>query len=192
MTHSMSVLLGLVRGILADGVLNEKEILALNAWLGNHEELLCHWPANIIAERIQDILADGVITRDETENLAETLSRILGLGINSWRQPKSVPTEDAREMDQQIVIPGRSFMLAGTFLYGTHSRCEAAILGRGGLTDRSVSPSLDYLVIGALPESQGPGSEFEVILKQAKAWIRKGCAIKIISEKAWHKALAES
>jgi hypothetical protein len=192
LAHTMAVLLGLIRGVLADGVLNEKEILALNAWLGNHGKLLTHWPANAIAERIQAVLADGIITPDESKNLAETLTRILGCDSTSWSTLDPLPAAETPRPAQPIVIPGRSFMLAGNFLYGTHSRCQDAILRRGGLTDKIVGPSLDYLVVGALPPSESTGSELPVVLKQVRGLIQQGCDITIVPEQTWHCALGES
>lgn len=188
-THTMAVLLGLVHGILADGVLNAREVLALNAWLRNHQELLDDWPANIIAERVRDVLADGQITRDEAEDLGDTLTRVLGWGFCSSEQLDPLAANETLEPFQLVVITGRSFLLSGRFLYGTHGRCEAAILGRGGLVDKTVSPSLDYLVLGSLPRSGAPGSEFPAVLKTARELRRKGNNISIVSEQAWAGSL---
>ena len=188
-THSMAVLLGLVHGILADGVLNAREVLALNAWLGNHQELLDDWPANIIAERVRDILVDGKITREEAENLGDTLTRILGWEFGSSVQLDPLAANETLEPLQLVVIPGRSFLLSGRFLYGTRDRCEAAILGRGGLVDKTVSPSLDYLVLGSLPQSGAPGSEYPAVLKAARDLRGKGLDINIVSEQAWAGSL---
>jgi len=188
-THTMAVLLGLVHGILADGVLNAREVLALNAWLGNHEELLDDWPANIIAKRVRDILADGKITHAEAEDLGDTLTRVLGWGFCSSEKLDPLAANETLEPFQLVVIPGRSFLLSGRFLYGTRSRCEAAILGRGGLVDKTVSPSLDYLVLGSLPPSGVPGSEFPAVLKTVRELHRKGNQISIVSEQAWAGSL---
>ena len=55
-TQCIAALLGIVKGIVPGDTLNERDVLALNAWLCYHEELLDLWPANVIAERISEEL----------------------------------------------------------------------------------------------------------------------------------------
>jgi NAD-dependent DNA ligase len=188
-THSMAVLLGLVHGILDDGALKAKEILALNAWLGNHEELLDDWPANIIAGRVRDAVADGKITCEEAEDLSGALASVLGWRLRPSEQLDPLPANETMAPFQAVIVPGRSFLFSGQFLYGTRSRCEAAVLQRGGRVDRTIGPSLDYLVLGSLPRSEAPGSEFPAVLKTARELRRKGHEISIVSEQAWARSL---
>lgn len=190
--HSMAVLLGLVKGILADNILNPMEVLALNSWLSNHQELLHEWPANVIANRVHTVLADGVVTQEETEDLADTLSRVLGWGFNSedhihpWVQilaPESAP---------EVIVPGRSFLLSGKFLYGPRGRCDAATLECGGLTDKALTGSLDYVVVGALTETSPPDRQSAALIADALVLQSSGQAIQVIPEQAWFASLEAS
>lgn len=188
----MAVLLGLVRGILADNILNPKEILALNSWLGNHHELLHEWPANVIARRVEAVLADGVITQEETEDLKETLSRVLGWGFDGREQihpwvrllsPGTLP---------EVIVPGRSFLLSGKFLYGPRGRCDALTLECGGLTDKKINGALDYVVVGALTETTPPERQSSAMIAEAIALQSSGQDIKVVPEQAWYAALEAS
>jgi hypothetical protein len=190
--HSMAVLLGLVRGVLADNILNPQEILALNSWLSNHQELLHEWPANVIAERVQAVLADGVITQEEIEDLAETLTRVLGWGFNAQEHVHPWVEILSQEPQPEVIVPGRSFLLSGRFLYGPRGRCDAATLECGGLTDKAVNGALDYVVVGALTQTTPPEEESSALIAAALDLQSSGHGIKVIPEQAWHAGLHAS
>lgn len=187
--HSMAVLLGLVRGILADNILNPQEILALNSWLRNHGELLHEWPANVIADRVQAILADGVITQQETEDLAETLSRVLGWGFGAQEHVHPWVEILSQTPVPEVIVPGRSFLLSGKFLYGPRERCDSVTLECGGLTDRALNGALDYVVVGALTQTTPPEKESSALIADALSMQSSGHAITVVPEQAWHAAL---
>lgn len=188
-THFITVLLGMVKAFIPGHKLNEREVLALNAWLCYYKDLLNQWPENVIAERVQDVLAEGKITREEAEDLGNALTLVLGWGFCPPGRLDPLAADETLEPLQIVVVPGRSFLFSGQFLYGSHSRCEAAVLQRGGLVDKTIGPSLDYLVLGSLPRSGAPGSEFPAVLKTARDLRRKGYEISIVSEQAWHGSL---
>ena len=76
--QSCESLLGLCAGMLADGVLNNEEILFLNNWLTDNQALASEWPGDIIYTRVKDILADGFITEEERNYIKQTLSDLIG------------------------------------------------------------------------------------------------------------------
>jgi len=69
-------LLGFCKGIVADGILNEKEIISLHKWLMN-----CPYKRSYavyaIADTVEKIYADGVITSEEQTELMNTINKIL-------------------------------------------------------------------------------------------------------------------
>lgn len=188
-TQCIAALLGIVKGIVPGDTLNERDVLALNAWLCYHEELLDLWPANVIAERISEVLAERKMPGAEAKDLSNALTLVLNWGFVPPGRLDPLAADETMEPFQTVEIPGRSFLFSGQFLYGAHSRCEAAVLQRGGLADKTVGPSLDYLVLGSLPRSGAPGSEFPAVLKTARELRRRGDKISIVSEQAWHSAL---
>lgn len=65
---------GIIQGIISDEVLNDAEILQLEAWLNNNaEEILNHEPSRKLYEVIKDILEDGIITEEERSRLLTIL-----------------------------------------------------------------------------------------------------------------------
>jgi DNA polymerase III epsilon subunit-like protein len=69
-------LIGLCKGILADGEVNTKELVGLQNWL-----MGCPctdiYPISAVAEIVEAIVADGVITGDELEQLKQAMEQIL-------------------------------------------------------------------------------------------------------------------
>ena len=65
--RSCESLLGICSGLLADGRLDDQEILFLDTWLAEHSAIANTWPGEVLYERIHAILADGVIDEKERE-----------------------------------------------------------------------------------------------------------------------------
>jgi DNA polymerase III epsilon subunit-like protein len=68
--------IGLCQGILADGVVNELEVLKLQEWLTGCP--CTHiYPINVIADHVERIVCDGIITPQELADLKECLDNLL-------------------------------------------------------------------------------------------------------------------
>jgi len=69
-------LLGLCKGIVADGMLNEREIVSLQEWLAACP--FTHiYPISVIADRVEKACEDGVVTGQEQVELIGTINEIL-------------------------------------------------------------------------------------------------------------------
>jgi hypothetical protein len=62
-------LLGLIRGVAMDGVLNAAEIAEVMNWLREYEDLFHRSPFNEFKEKLDGFLADGVLDAEEQEDL---------------------------------------------------------------------------------------------------------------------------
>jgi putative phage-type endonuclease len=76
-TKTMSELIGLCRGIIADNKVTTAEVMFLNSWLQD-VGFISEWPASEIAQTMERILEDGIITKEEKEELKKLLQRITG------------------------------------------------------------------------------------------------------------------
>ena len=76
-TKTMSELVGLCRGIIADNKVTTAEVMFLNSWLQD-VGFISEWPASEIAQTMERILEDGVVTKEEKEELKNLLQRITG------------------------------------------------------------------------------------------------------------------
>jgi hypothetical protein len=70
-------LIGLCKGILADGKVDRAESEYLQLWLRNNRDISRHWPTNVLYERIGEMLEDDVLDSDEEKKLIEQLVHLL-------------------------------------------------------------------------------------------------------------------
>ncbi|ADZ91124.1 BRCT domain-containing protein [Marinomonas mediterranea] len=68
---------GILQGVVADQELNEVEILFLDVWLKSQEHLRDDSDAIDLLDAVGDILADGVVTEDEIDDLKTLLEDIV-------------------------------------------------------------------------------------------------------------------
>jgi NAD-dependent DNA ligase len=187
---ALATLVGICSGLIADGQLNDSEILFLDTWLRDNEELCETWPAEVIAARVRAVLDDGIITEEERADLTETLAQLLG----------GNPTEDgatgglATRLPVDLIAPedhgiaGRTFCLTGKFLYGPRSRCQAAITSRGGLISANVTQTVHYLVIGTLASRDWKHPSHGLKIEKAMEY-KKTRPLFIVAEEDWTKLL---
>jgi NAD-dependent DNA ligase len=185
-------LLGICDGLIADDYVSESEVLFLRNWLSNNAEITDDWPGCVIAQRVSDILSDGVITADERMDLLDTLREITGgrfleTGTTATEGP-ALPIDD----DPCIFFSDMSFCLTGRFLWGTRAACERAILGLGGTAVDNITQRLNYLVIGTLIEPQWAHTTFGRKIEKALQYQQQGHEIIIVSEQQWTQALQDA
>lgn len=186
--RSFESLLGIAAGLVADGALNDQEVLFLSTWLSDNAELAGSWPGEVVLKRVREVLADGVITDDERQYLLETLTQLVG---GSFSNDGAVPTTSSQlPLDQGVVmrVPDASFCFTGKFLFGTRASCERAVETRGGRI-ANIQRALDYLVIGELSSRDWKYSAFGTKIETAMRLKADGNPLCIVSEAQWVAAL---
>ena len=144
--RQMSTLVGLAKGVIADGVVDQQEAEMLLNWLANNR-----FTKNImvdkLVDRIEVMLSDGLLDGEEQEELLQLLSDFAGEpgAVGELLKSASLPLDDPQPT---VVVPKRAFLFTGTCAYGSRRECQAFIQERGGVNINSVTRALDYLVIG--------------------------------------------
>ncbi len=69
-------LVGLAKGALLDGVIEENEARGIYSWLQANALCLNTWPANVLFRRLQEMFADNRIDEDESGELLGLLMQI--------------------------------------------------------------------------------------------------------------------
>ncbi len=181
---------GLIRGILADGVVNEKEATAARQWFRNNPDTLSDLLVKRLFDRLERVFSDGIVTQDELCDLREIFSEYTGSPDEA--KPASLPLD---QPVPDIDFPNRSYCFTGTFVSGKRNWCADQTANRGGLVTDSISRDLYALVIGSkvsqgwANQSYGRKIEKAVLLKdeQKKLGIEP---VKIICEEHWVKYLS--
>jgi NAD-dependent DNA ligase len=177
-------LIGLARGLCADGVLNDSEIAFLEKWLVINADITRQPLVTQLYSRVATILSDGFIDEDERSELFETLNAFsdttfeLGEVLKPTTLPLCSPPPD-------ISFAGRRFCFTGTFNFGRRNACERAIEDRGGFAG-NLTQETDYLVIGAYVTDSWRHSSFgNKIVKAVEMRDQKDVPISILAEQHW-------
>lgn len=180
-------LLGLARGILADGHVAQAEAEYLEKWLIANGAVSSNPVIATLLERIESMLKDGVLDTDESKELFDTLSGFVGGDFETGELLKSatLPFDDPLPA---VNIEGSRFCFTGTFAFGTRKVCEAAIVERGGTVD-GLTAKTDYLVVGIYATDSWAHSSYGRKIESAVTFRARGKGISIIGESYWLESL---
>ena len=190
--RNIDELIGISRGLLADGEVNENEAKFLLNWIeSNFNEFdLNEYPLNTIYDRLKIVLADSILDEDEAKEIKELLENLTG-GNPIHEQVKSMSTTLPLCNPFPIVkIENNTFCFTGAFTIGTRIQCEKIVKGLGGFTKKAPTLNTDYLVIGILGNTDWIHSSYGRKIETAvKLRDEKETGINIITEEHFIKFL---
>jgi NAD-dependent DNA ligase len=188
-TRDVSEMLGIAKGMLADGVVTSEEASYLNTWISNHPDSLVTWPHKILHSRLQQYFADGRIDEEERRELAEVLAALIGgtasilLGYEAATVlPLDTPPPELTWSDQVYVFTGR-------FAFGTRTQCEREVARRRGVVDSNVTRRTAFLIIGTFGSEDWAHSSYGRKIQRAVELRESGLPIRIVGEDHWAQAL---
>jgi NAD-dependent DNA ligase len=183
-------LIGICRGVIADGEVDEKEAIYIGQWIENHRELAEKWPVNILYARVMEMLQDGVLNQEERVELLETLRNITG-DSTMFQEANHSTTLPLDLPAPKINFEGKSFCLTGRFVFGSTFDCEETIAEMGGTISDTPSDETDYLIIGEFCSPEWRHTTFGRSIEKAVELKEAGNSILIISEEHWVESLSE-
>jgi NAD-dependent DNA ligase len=182
-------LIGICRGVIADGHVDEREAIFLGQWIENHREIADRWPVNILYSRLVEMLKDGVLNPQEQMQLLETLRDLTGEST-MYQEPNRSTSLPLNKPTPNIIFHGKNFVMAGRFVFGNDMDCEEAVLELGGSVGEAPGEDTDYLVIGEMCSPDWEHTTFGRKIEQAVELRESGSKLAIISEQDWVDALA--
>ena len=186
--RDIDVLLGLCQGVMADGAVTQQEAEFLLSWIESNLHISDQWPGNILFARLTAVLADGVLDTDEERDILGLLIDIAGVKTGSGEQTSvSLPYSDPMP---DIIHEESTFCVTGKFAAGTRREVEGEIQSRGGHLSKTVSQSVDYVVIGEFSSRDWAHKTFGRKIEKAVKYHEKGFPVEIVSEQHWIKSLA--
>jgi hypothetical protein len=178
--------IGICRGVLFDGEVSDKDIVRLEAWCKSHRAAFAQWPLDVIATRLARVLEDGLVEEEERKDLQAMLAELVGGEAEGVQASTNLPlTQPA----PTVLFPEHLFCFTGTFAFGTRKVCEAAVMARQARCTRSISSSVQYLVIGSRATRAWMHSSYGRKIEAAVELAREGHDVSIISEQHWTRAL---
>jgi NAD-dependent DNA ligase len=182
-------MLGLAKGVLADGVVADEEAALLRDWVQQHPDAIGCWPIDRLAERLEQIFADGVVDETERRDLTELLQSIVGgeaglvLGEDAATDlPLDRPAPDIR-------WTGSVFVCTGKFAFGPRPACEDQVRRSGGICEPRITRRTDYLVIGTFASRDWIQTSFGRKIEKAVQYRDRGSLRAIVGEDHWASSL---
>jgi NAD-dependent DNA ligase len=185
--RQINELIGLAHGLIADGKVNQSEAEYLQKWLVANREVADNPVTANLLNRVNAMLADGVLDDEESTELFETLRKFSGGDFELGEVLKSceLPLD---EPAPAVICPQKTFCFTGTFAFGTRKDCEAAVERLGGKCG-SLTKRTDFLVIGVYATDSWKHSSYGLKIENAVKMKAEGVPVFIISETHWVDAV---
>lgn len=187
--RDIAELLGIAKGMLADGKVTEEEANYLQNWVEQHPDAANEFPLTTIRERLERIFADGRVDEGERTDLFELLTSIVGGNAGV------IVSEDAScdlpcdEPPPVFKWSESLFVFTGKFAFGPREKCESEVLSRGGTCASSITKKTNYLVIGSFGSRDWIQTSYGRKIEKAVEYRANGCPLAIVAEYHWIESL---
>ena len=187
--RQIDTLIGISKGLMADGVVTQDEAEFLQGWLRINQAVIVGNPMLApIHDRVEEMMADGVLDAEESQELLNILEAFSGEPSNEGELLRSTGIAFNDPMPA-IRFRNRSFAFTGKFAYGTRRNCTQAIIDRNGTFSRSVNKRLDYLVVGHYVTPAWKHERYGTKIIQAMDYRERFEQPHIVPETHWAEAL---
>jgi len=187
---------GMMVGIAADGLIEKDELLNLEGWLEDHEELTGSWPYDEITSLIVEVLEDGVIDSDEHELLLtyfNDFKKHSGLpDVELDIQTDELTVGGICAIDPKIEFSGKRFCFTGTSNQASLEEIEEKIKNLGGEFDKMVNEMTHFLIVGAEGNPFWAFSTYGRKIEKTLELRKQGHKIMIIHEKDFWYAVEDA
>lgn len=183
--RTLDELLGLSKGMAADGVIDLGEAEFLQQWLTRNCELNDTWPVNFIYNRLKEMLADGLLDAGEQKELFELLTEFTGQIELAEKLENMATTLPLDRPAPLIVFPGKAFCFTGKMVCGTRDECRSVVIEKGGEITKNPIRQTNYLVIGTLGSEDWAHTSYGRKIERAVELKQKGLDLHIVAEDHW-------
>lgn len=188
-TNALRRLHGVLHGIAADGVVTEQELIDLEDWLQDYDELLYLWPFCDLQALLHQIRIDRIVSdRELAELLAFCQPFVERAAPGGHSKPVGHTLTGICDHGAQVDIPGSSFLFTGK-ASRVRAQLHDAVAARGGVALDRVRQDLNYLVVGSLSQPAWAYAAYGRKIEAVLALRQVGFDVKIIHEHVFLEAL---
>lgn len=183
--RTMDELIGLCRGVVADGEVNQKEAEFVLNWLESNTSVAEEFPANVLYPRLMEMLVDGHLDEDESKELLDLLQQMTG----EQGQCGSMPLSTCIAFDSplpNLTFQGQAFCFTGKFSFGQKADVIERTEHLGGAIASSVVKRGCVLVVGCMGSQAWLHSTHGRKILKAVDDRDAGAPICIVPEKHWN------
>ncbi|MFP4610647.1 MAG: BRCT domain-containing protein [Thiohalophilus sp.] len=185
--RQIDTLIGLSKGVLADGKVDQIEAEFLQNWLAQSRQVTDNPIILNLLEKVDSMLSDGVLDQEESDELMGLLQKISGekSELGELAKTSSLPVNKPMP---DIVFEGNYFLFTGTCAFGTRKQCQEAVKSLGGLNAKGVTKSLNFLILGTYVTDSWAHETFGRKIEKAIDYRDKGVPLAIVTEAHWAKS----
>ena len=182
--RQIDTLIGLSKGLSADGVVDQAEAEFLMSWLVQSRQASDNPIIMNLLDKVSSMLEDGILDAEESAELLNILRAISGESseLGELAKTTSLPIDNPLP---SVIFNDNYFLFTGTFAFGTRKQCKDVIESLGGLNTKNVTKSLNYLVLGTYVTDSWIHENFGRKIEKAVEYREAGTPIAIISEEHW-------
>jgi hypothetical protein len=183
-TSEMQRLQGMLAGILADGLINEKELQALDKWVEDRSYLKRCWPYDKLQSIIAHVMRDGRIDAQEHEALLQFFGEFVSDGTRKavGVLEQGVTVSGVCTMSPSIEFRESRFCFTGTSERGSRDYVASVVAALGGMFHRCLRGDTDYLIVGGEGNPSWTFSCYGRKVEEAIERSRNGQQIAIVHE----------
>lgn len=171
-TKDLQALNCIIKQIITDNTLSDRELRFLNDWLNNHSYLSGNYPFDEVLSLVREIFMDDVIADDKRIYILQSFHKFLD----------PISHSSPLDIEKNLELSGKICCLSGDFESGSKSELTAQIEALGGIVKKSVTKSTDFLIVGNLGNENWACGNYGTKVKTAMEYNDKGCNITIIKE----------
>lgn len=183
--RTMDELIGLCRGVVADGEVNQKEAEFVLNWLECNTSIAEEFPANVLYPRLIEMLVDGRLDEEESKELLDLLQQMTG----EQGQCGSTPLSTCIAFDSplpRLTFEGQAFCFTGKFGCGQRTDVIERTEKLGGEILKSVVKRGCVLVVGCMGSEAWLHSTHGRKILKAVDDRNAGAPIAIVPEEHWY------
>lgn len=182
--RQIDTLIGLSKGLVADGKVDQGEAEFLLSWLIQNRQASDNPIIINLLDKVGSMLEDGILDPEESSELLGLLRALSGDSgaIGELAKTTSLPIDDPLP---PIDFRNMSFLFTGTCAFGTRRQCQEVIESLGGVNAKSVNKSLNYLVLGTYVTDSWAHETFGRKIEKAMEYRENGVPLVIVTEQHW-------
>lgn len=182
--RQIDTLIGLSKGMIADGEVNQAESEFLLNWLIQNKQSSDNPIITNLLNKVSAMLEDRILDKEESGELLQILHTISGKTseIGELAKTTSLPINNPLP---PVIFKNMSFLFTGTCAFGTRKQCQEAIDSLGGINAKGVTKSLNYLVLGTYVTDSWAHENFGRKIEKAIKYRDNDIPLVIITEEHW-------
>jgi len=187
--NTINELIGILKGISADGKITKEEFNHLENWIKENEHISEEWIVGQIIDKIKEIKEDGVVSKEELDNLLPVIKSLSGQSFTETGLADGGVSEVFSTDIECFTHDGKTICFTGAFVNGNRTSIENVAKEYGATTVGNVTKKVDALIIGTFSSQDWRFSSYGRKIEKALKQQKKGHHIVILSERQWIKLI---